>query len=72
MFPAHRESRQNKGNILKASVDYIKSLQDDQRRLAQVTEQKRKTESDLRKVLITLNVSCEGNFMGDDDNEDGR
>ncbi|XP_012942441.1 microphthalmia-associated transcription factor isoform X2 [Aplysia californica] len=46
---------QNKGNILKASVDYIKSLQDDQRKLSAITEQKKKTESDLRKVLITLN-----------------
>ena len=51
------EVRQNKGNILKASVDYIKSLQDDQRKLASVNEQKKKTEFDLRKVIIMLNVS---------------
>ncbi|CAG5122048.1 unnamed protein product [Candidula unifasciata] len=46
--------RQNKGTILKASVEYIKSLQDDQRKYRMVLEQKRKADSDLRKVLLKL------------------
>ncbi|CAG5120483.1 unnamed protein product, partial [Candidula unifasciata] len=47
--------RQNKGTILKASVDYIRSLQDEQRRFRIVMEQKRKADMDLRKVLLRLN-----------------
>uniref|UniRef100_A0A0B6ZX78 BHLH domain-containing protein n=1 Tax=Arion vulgaris TaxID=1028688 RepID=A0A0B6ZX78_9EUPU len=47
--------RQNKGTILKASVDYIKSLQDDQRKFRIIMEQKRKADMDLRKVLLRLN-----------------
>ncbi|BFZ08098.1 hypothetical protein BsWGS_11137 [Bradybaena similaris] len=46
--------RQNKGTILKASVEYIKCLQDDQRKYRMVLEQKKKADSDLRKVLLKL------------------
>ncbi|RUS86067.1 hypothetical protein EGW08_006160 [Elysia chlorotica] len=46
--------RQNKGTILKASVDYIKSLQDDQRKLKQVQEQRKKAEQERRKLLIYI------------------
>lgn len=46
--------RQNKGTILKASVDYIKTLQDDQRKLKQVQEQRKKAEHERRKLLIYI------------------
>ncbi|GFO15659.1 microphthalmia-associated transcription factor [Plakobranchus ocellatus] len=46
--------RQNKGTILKASVEYIKSLQDDQRKLKQVQEQRKKAEQERRKLLIYI------------------
>ncbi|KAK3773662.1 hypothetical protein RRG08_001392 [Elysia crispata] len=46
--------RQNKGTILKASVDYIKTLQDDQRKLKQVQEQRKKAEQERRKLLIYI------------------
>ncbi|CAL1531698.1 unnamed protein product [Lymnaea stagnalis] len=46
--------RQNKGSILKASVDYIKILQDDQRKYKQMMEEKRRNELQYRKLLIKL------------------
>lgn len=53
----YSDLRQNKGTILKASVDYIRSLQEDQRKYRMVVEEKRKADMDLRKVLLRLNVS---------------
>ncbi|XP_055881632.1 microphthalmia-associated transcription factor-like isoform X2 [Biomphalaria glabrata] len=46
--------RQNKGSILKASVDYIKCLQDEQRRYKMMMEDKKKTDLQYRKLLIKL------------------
>ncbi|XP_059157914.1 microphthalmia-associated transcription factor-like isoform X2 [Physella acuta] len=46
--------RQNKGSILKASVDYIKCLQDDQRKFKVMLEEKRKSDLQYKKLLIKL------------------
>ncbi|KAH9505009.1 hypothetical protein Btru_061419 [Bulinus truncatus] len=46
--------RQNKGSILKASVDYIKCLQDEQRKYKMMMEDKRKSDLQYRKLLIKL------------------
>lgn len=49
--------RQNKGTILKASVDYIKRLRREQDRMKQVEEEKRNTEELNRRLLLRVQVS---------------
>ena len=48
--------RQNKGTILKASVDYIKRLKKDQDRLRMMDERQRQLESTNRKMLLKIQV----------------
>merc|ERR1719195_471466 len=49
-----RDVRQNKGSILKASVDYIKILKRERERKIQIEEKCRKQELINRKLLIKL------------------
>ena len=51
-----RDVRQNKGSILKASVDYIKILKKEKERKELVEERCRKQELINRKLLIKLQV----------------
>ncbi|XP_020603125.1 microphthalmia-associated transcription factor-like isoform X2 [Orbicella faveolata] len=46
--------RQNKGTILKASVDYIRKLRREQDRMRQVEEEKRNTEELNRRLLLRV------------------
>lgn len=46
--------KQNKGSILKASVDYIRRLQDDQRRLKAIEDQNRHMEATNRKLILRM------------------
>ena len=48
--------RQNKGDILAASVEYIKCLQQEQNKLAVAVEEKTRAESNLETVIAALNV----------------
>ena len=52
-----RDVRQNKGSILKASVDYIKILKREMERKIQIEERCKKHEQINRKLLIQLQVS---------------
>ena len=49
--------RQNKGSILKASVDYIKLLRRDRERRSGVEERCRKLEQNHRRALLKIQVS---------------
>jgi len=49
--------RQNKGTILKASVDYIRRLKKEQDRIKQIEEEKRSTEELNRRLLLRVQVS---------------
>ena len=51
-----RDLRQNKGSILKASVDYIRKLRRDQERLKQIEEKQRQTELQNRKMMLRVQV----------------
>lgn len=57
-----RDVRQNKGTILKASVDYIRKLKREQERIRQLEEDKRSTEDLNRKLLLRVQVSLRRNF----------
>lgn len=57
-----RDVRQNKGTILKASVDYIRKLKREQERIRQLEEDKRSTEDLNRKLLLRVQVSLRQNF----------
>ncbi|XP_074619976.1 transcription factor EC-like isoform X1 [Acropora palmata] len=48
------DMRQNKGTILKASVDYIRKLKREQERIRQLEEDKRSTEDLNRKLLLRV------------------
>ncbi|XP_063435823.1 microphthalmia-associated transcription factor-like isoform X2 [Mytilus trossulus] len=48
------DMRQNKGSILKASVDYIRKLRRDQERLKYVEDRQRKMESANRKMMLRM------------------
>ncbi|CAH1784177.1 unnamed protein product [Owenia fusiformis] len=48
------DMRQNKGSILKASVDYISKLKRDQARMKQAEEKQRKLEQMNRKMLLKI------------------
>ena len=52
-----RDVRQNKGSILKASVDYIKILKREKERKIHIEEKCKKHEQINRKLLIKLQVS---------------
>ena len=51
-----RDVRQNKGSILKASVEYIKKLKSDQHKKRLLEEKVRIMESQNRKLLLKLQV----------------
>ena len=57
-----RDVRQNKGSILKASVDYIKILKREKERKIHIEEKCKKHEQINRKLLIKLQVF---NFQSD-------
>lgn len=48
--------RQNKGTILKASVDYIRKLRKEQDRMRLVEEEKKNTEELNRRLLLRVQV----------------
>ena len=52
----YSDLRQNKGSILKASVDYIRKLRRDQERLRHLEDKQRQTESSNRKMLLRIQV----------------
>ena len=49
--------RQNKGSILKASVDYIKLLRRDRERRSGLEERCKKMEQNHRRALLKIQVS---------------
>ncbi len=51
-----RDVRQNKGSILKASVEYIKKLKSDQHKRRLAEEKNRVLEAQNRKLLLKLQV----------------
>jgi len=53
------DMRQNKGSILKASVDYIRKLQKDKERLRHLEEKQRQTEQHNRKMMLRIQVGGE-------------
>ena len=57
-----RDNRQNKGTILKGTVDYIKFLKRDQDRMKQVEDDKRQMEELNRKLLLRVQV-CVGGVL---------
>lgn len=48
--------RQNKGTILKASVDYIRKLKREQDRMRLLEEEKKNTEEINRRLLLRVQV----------------
>ena len=52
-----RDVRQNKGSILKASVDYIRILKREKERKGHIEERYKKLEQVNRKILIKLQVN---------------
>ena len=56
-FEIVRDVRQNKGSILKASVDYIRLLKRDKERREAMEERCRKLEQANRNTLIKMRVS---------------
>lgn len=48
--------RQNKGSILKASVDYIRKLRKDQERYRQVEDKLRQAEAEKRRMYLRMQV----------------
>ena len=55
-FDIVRDVRQNKGSILKASVEYIKKLKTDQERRTFLEEKCRLQEYQNKKLLLKLQV----------------
>ena len=49
--------RQNKGSILKASVDYIRKLRKDQERHRQIEDKLRQAEAEKRKMFLRMQVN---------------
>ncbi|EFX88126.1 hypothetical protein DAPPUDRAFT_28469, partial [Daphnia pulex] len=53
-YDCFRDVRQNKGGILKASVDYIRRLRHDRDRLAQNEARQRQLELQNRRLLLRI------------------
>ncbi len=51
-----RDTRWNKGTILKASVDYIRKLQKEQHRVREMEERQRKLENTNHSLLLRIQV----------------
>ncbi|KAL0270983.1 UNVERIFIED_CONTAM: hypothetical protein PYX00_008236 [Menopon gallinae] len=49
-----RDNRQNKGNILKSSVDYIKVLKNDIQKLKQIERDNKQLQAENRKLLLRI------------------
>ena len=58
-----RDVRQNKGSILKASVEYIKKLKVDQDRKKYLEEKSRLQEYQNKKLLLKLQVCYTGQTL---------
>ena len=58
-----RDVRQNKGSILKASVDYIRILKREKERKGHIEERYKKLEQVNRKILIKLQVPKHQNTL---------
>lgn len=57
LFPAYlRDMRWNKGTILKASVDYIRTLQREQQRVKELECRQRKLEHANHHLLLRIQV----------------
>lgn len=58
LFPVWllRETRWNKGTILKASVDYIRKLQKEQQKVREMEERQRKLENANHSLLLRVQV----------------
>ena len=56
-YPVYSEARQNKGSILKASVDYIRKLQRDVERLKIQDAKQRQLEESNRQMRLRIQVS---------------
>lgn len=54
-----RDMRQNKGTILKSSVDYIRNLKRDLDKMKRVDQEKKQLEMINRKLLLRVQVSSE-------------
>ena len=52
-----KDVRQNKGSILKATVEYVRALKEDQHRQRQIEEKLKLQEFQHRKLLRVLQVS---------------
>lgn len=52
----YSDMRQNKGTILKASVEYIRRLKKDQDRVKQMETRQRQLEMNNRKLLLRMQV----------------
>lgn len=51
-----RETRWNKGTILKASVDYIRKLQKEQHRVREMEDRQRRLETTNHSLLLRIQV----------------
>lgn len=56
LYPVYSEARQNKGSILKASVDYIRKLQRDVERLKIQDAKQRQLEESNRQMRLRIQV----------------
>lgn len=54
-----RDTRWNKGTILKASVDYIRKLQKEQQRVREMEDRQRRLESTNHSLLLRIQVRAE-------------
>lgn len=55
----YSDMRQNKGTILKASVEYIRRLKKDQDRVKQMETRQRQLEMNNRKLLLRMQVCAQ-------------
>ena len=60
-----RDVRQNKGSILKASVEYIKKLKSDQHKKRLLEEKVRIMKTQNRKLLLKLQVMQQASSLYD-------
>ncbi len=62
LYLCHSEARQNKGTILKASVDYIKKLQRDVQRLRLQDTKHRQLEETNRHMRLRIQVCSDSEW----------
>jgi hypothetical protein len=61
--------RQNKGTILKASVEYIRRLKKDQDRLKQLETRQKQLEMNNRKMILRMQVNIMSGITINDHNQ---